>query len=71
MLVDRRLIEKKPRQGYIVKQLNLTEIHELYDLRLVLETYIMEQVCKTGLDEATLRRAEAALDPGLRGFAAR
>ena len=59
MLADRRLIEKKPRQGYVVKQLNLTEIHELYDLRLVLETYIVEQVCKTGMDEATCR-AEAA-----------
>ena len=54
MLADRRLIEKTPRQGYVVRQLNLTEIHELYDLRLVLETYIMEQVCKTGMDEATL-----------------
>ena len=54
MLADRRLIEKTPRRGYVVKQLNLTEIHELYDLRLVLETYIVEQVCKTGMDEATL-----------------
>ena len=54
MLADRRLVEKTPRQGYVVRQLNLTEIHELYDLRLVLETYIMEQVCKTGMDEATL-----------------
>ena len=34
MLADRRLIEKTPRQGYVVRQLNLTEIHELYDLRL-------------------------------------
>ncbi len=54
MLADRRLVEKTPRQGYVVRQLNLTEIHELYDLRLVLETYIMEQVCKTGMDEAIL-----------------
>ena len=54
MLADRRLVEKTPRQGYVVRQLNLTEIHELYDLRLVLETYIMEQVCKTGMGEATL-----------------
>jgi DNA-binding GntR family transcriptional regulator len=54
MLADRRLVEKTPRQGYVVKQLNLTEIHELYDVRLVLEAYIMEQVCKTGLDEVTL-----------------
>ena len=44
MLADRRLVAKPPRQGYVVRQLNLTEIHELYELRLVLETYIMEQV---------------------------
>ena len=54
MLADRRLVEKTPRQGYVVKQLNLTEIHELYEIRLVLETYIMVQVCKAGLDEAAL-----------------
>ena len=51
MLADRRLIEKTPRQGYVVRRLNLTEIDELYDMRLVLEAYIMEQVCKAGLDE--------------------
>jgi DNA-binding GntR family transcriptional regulator len=54
MLADRRLIEKTPRQGYVVRRLNLTEIHELYDVRLVLEAYIVEQVCKTGLDEGVL-----------------
>ena len=54
MLADRRLVEKTPRQGYVVRQPNLTEIHELYDLRLVLETHIMEQVCKKGMDEADL-----------------
>jgi len=53
MLADRRLVEKTPRQGYAVRQLNLSEIDELYEMRLVLETYIMEQVCRTGLDEAT------------------
>jgi len=61
MLADRRLVEKTPRQGYVVRQLNLTEIHELYDLRLVLETYIMEQVCKTGMTRRS-RRAQATLD---------
>lgn len=54
MLADRRLVEKIPRQGYVVRQLNLTEIHELYDVRLALETYIVQQVCEMGLDEATL-----------------
>lgn len=54
MLADRRLVEKTPRQGYAVRQLNLAEIHELYELRLVLETYIVEQVCRTGVDDATV-----------------
>jgi len=54
MLADRHLIEKQPRQGHSVKQLNLTEIHELYDVRLVLESFIMEQICRNGLDNAVL-----------------
>ena len=58
MLADRRLVEKIPRQGYVVRQLNLTEIHELYDVRLALEAYIMEQVCNKGLDETALTAME-------------
>jgi DNA-binding GntR family transcriptional regulator len=54
MLADRGLVERRLRRGYVVRQLNLTDIHELYEIRLALETYIVEQVCKTGLDEATL-----------------
>lgn len=54
MLADRRLVEKKPRQGYSVRQLNLREIRELYDVRFVLETFIMAQVCQRGLDEGVL-----------------
>jgi len=54
MLADRRLIEKKPRQGYSVRQLNLREIRELYDVRFVLETFIMAQVCQRGMDEGVL-----------------
>ena len=54
MLADRGLVERRPRRGYVVKQLNLTEIHELYEVRLVLETYIVEQVCRTGLNDTVL-----------------
>lgn len=54
MLADRGLVERRPRRGYVVRQLNLTDIHELYEIRLALETYIVGQVCKTGLDEAAL-----------------
>jgi DNA-binding GntR family transcriptional regulator len=54
MLADRNLIDKKPRQGYLVKQLNLTEITELYDVRAALESYVMEQVCRLGMAEEQL-----------------
>jgi DNA-binding GntR family transcriptional regulator len=58
MLAERNLIDKKPRQGYRVKQLNLTEIHELYDVRSALETHVMERVCKDGMEESQLLKLE-------------
>ncbi len=58
MLAERNLIDKKPHQGYRVKQLNLTEIHELYDVRSALETYVMERVCKDGMEESLLLKLE-------------
>ena len=54
MLAARNLIDKKPRQGYRVKQLNLAEINELYQVRTALESYVMEWVCKEGVPEASL-----------------
>jgi DNA-binding GntR family transcriptional regulator len=59
MLAERNLIDKKPRLGYRVKQLNLTEIHELYDVRIALETHVMERICKEGIDESCLLKLEA------------
>ena len=59
MLAERALIDKQPRQGYRVKQLNVTEIFELYDVRNALESYVMEQVCRDGLAEPDLQRLEA------------
>lgn len=58
MLADRNLIDKKPRQGYRVKQLNLTEIHELYDVRSALETHVMERVCRDGMEASQLQKLE-------------
>jgi DNA-binding GntR family transcriptional regulator len=58
MLADRNLIDKKPRQGYLVKQLNLTEITELYEVRSALETHVMERVCAEGMAEAPLLELE-------------
>jgi len=58
MLAERHLVDKRPRQGYRVKQLNLTEIHELYEVRTALETYVMERVCQEGMAEELLRKYE-------------
>ena len=58
MLAARNLIDKKPRQGYRVKQLNLTEIHELYDVRSALETHVMECVCRDGMEVSQLLKLE-------------
>lgn len=57
-LADKNLIDRKDRQGYRVKQLNLTEIHELYDVRNALETYVMERVCRDGMEESTILELE-------------
>ena len=58
MLAERNLVDKKPRLGYRVKQLNLTEINELYDVRIALETHVMERVCREGMEESPLLKIE-------------
>ena len=57
-LAEGNLIDRKPGRGYRVKQLNLKEIHELYEVRTALETHVMERVCREGLEESQLTRLE-------------
>jgi DNA-binding GntR family transcriptional regulator len=59
MLVENGLVDKKARHGYTVRRLDLQEIDELYDVRLVLELAVIERVCRTGMDPAELARLEA------------
>ena len=58
MLVENGLIDKKARHGYTVRRLDLREIEELYDVRLVLEVAVIERLCATGMGEAELVRLE-------------
>ncbi len=58
MLVERGLVDKKARQGYSVRRLDLREINELYDVRLVLELSVIERLCRKGLDEETIAGLE-------------
>jgi len=58
MLVERGLVDKKARQGYTVRRLDLQEINELYDVRLVLELSVVERLCRNGLDESIIYKLE-------------
>lgn len=51
MLVENRLVEKAPHKGYSVKQLDMQEIHELYDVRMALETYVIERLAQSDYPE--------------------
>jgi len=59
MLVENGLIDKKARHGYSVRRLDLQEINELYDARLVLELAVIERVCEKGMEPAEIARLEA------------
>lgn len=59
MLVENGLVDKVPHHGYHVKQPNRSEIEELYDVRLALETFIVERVAQTGLPAADAGRLQA------------
>jgi DNA-binding GntR family transcriptional regulator len=58
MLVENGLIDKKARHGYSVRKLELQEINELYDARLVLELAVIERVCERGMEPADISRLE-------------
>ena len=58
MLVENGLIDKKARHGYSVRRLDLQEINELYDVRLVLELAVIERVCEKGMEPAEITRLE-------------
>lgn len=53
MLVENNLVDRIPHRGCTVKQLNLGEINELYEVRLALELYVVEQLARAGMPAAT------------------
>jgi DNA-binding GntR family transcriptional regulator len=59
MLVERGLVRKSPRQKYAVRDLDLKEIKDAYDVRLVLELEVATRLCRSGVDSAVLDRMEA------------
>lgn len=49
LLEEQQLVDRTPHRGCAVKQLDLDEIHELYDVRLALESYVVEQLATAGM----------------------
>ncbi|HET7143383.1 MAG TPA: GntR family transcriptional regulator [Anaerolineales bacterium] len=56
MLVENGLVDKEPHKGYSVKQPDMREIHELYEVRLALELYVVASLIKTGMPNAEWQR---------------
>jgi len=46
MLVENGLVDKEPHKGYTVKQLDLQEVHELYDVRMALEIFVIVRLAQ-------------------------
>jgi DNA-binding GntR family transcriptional regulator len=58
MLAENGLVDRKARRGYSVRKIDIREIDELYDLRLVLEAAIVERLCATGMEGSRIARLE-------------
>jgi DNA-binding GntR family transcriptional regulator len=56
MLVENGLVTKEAYRGYTVKQPDLKEIHDLYDVRLALEFFVVEWLVSNGMPEAGWRQ---------------
>lgn len=57
-LAERGLVVKKVRQGWSVRHIDLKEIHELYEVRLILELAVVERLCTQGIDNQRLTELE-------------
>jgi len=60
MLVENGLVDKEPHRGYSVKQPDMREIYELYEVRLALELYVVEMLTKTDIPSADWERLHTA-----------
>lgn len=56
MLVEAGLVDKVERKGYRVRRIDLQEIQDLYDTRLVLELAVIEKLCTKGISPQLLKQ---------------
>ena len=55
MLEEHDLVERIPYQGCRVRQPDLKQVHELYDMRLAIELHVVEQLAEKGIDDSVWR----------------
>ncbi len=56
MLAEAGLVDKAERKGYRVRKIDLQELQDLYDTRLVLELAVIEHICERGIRSELLRQ---------------
>jgi DNA-binding GntR family transcriptional regulator len=62
-LAEQGLVDKVPNQGCYVKQPDVAGLHQLYDLRLALELFVVERLARTGPPEEVVARERAYWEP--------
>ncbi len=62
MLEDSNLIDKVPHRGCTVKQPDLAQINQLYDVRLALELFVVDQLTRQGVPEAIWQQLHQTWD---------
>jgi len=62
-LAEQGLVDKLPNQGCFVKQLNVRETQQLYDMRLALELYVGESLVHRGLPPAVIAEERVYWEP--------
>lgn len=55
MLVEANLIQKEERKGYRVRKMDLRELIELYNTRLILELAVIDMLCDKGIPVQTIQ----------------
>jgi DNA-binding GntR family transcriptional regulator len=63
VLVEQGLVERVPNQGCYVRQPDLQGVHQLYDLRLALELYVVEALARGDTPRDVLDRERARWRP--------
>ena len=62
-LAEQGLVDQVPNQGCYVKQPDVAGIHQLYDLRLALELFVVERLAETGPPAELAARVRAYWEP--------